>query len=209
MRGENRRVPDVTFSVIVPTRGRPSLESTLASIVEQLEPGDEVLVRCSHDEDFGNSARQSLLERARGSHLAFCDDDDQLARGALETMRRFVREHPGRIGVFRMRYDKGPVLWREPVVRLGNLGSPMLCVPNVPGRLGRWFDPEVPRHGDLAFLQGSVELQGEPVFRREIVAYVRADRRLVRRGLTRIRKLPVRVRYHARRSRLRRLLARL
>jgi glycosyltransferase involved in cell wall biosynthesis len=202
-------VPDVTFSVIVPTRGRRSLERTLASVVEQLQPGDEVLVRCSDAEDFGHSTRQELLRRARGTHLAFCDDDDQLARGALETMRRFVREHPGRIGVFRMRYDNGLVLWREPVVRVGNVGTPMFCVPNVPGKLGRWFDPDVPRNGDFGFLRTTVELQGEPVFRREIVAYVNADRRLVRRGLTRIRKLPVRFRYHARRSRLRRLLARL
>jgi glycosyltransferase involved in cell wall biosynthesis len=201
-------MPDISFSVIVPTRGRPSLRRTLDSIAEQLQPGDELLVRCSDDDDFGNAARQSLLERAQGTHLVFCDDDDQLARGALETMRSFAREHPGRIGVFRMRYDNGLVLWREPVVRLANVSSQMLCVPNVPGRLGRWHDPDVPRHGDLAFLQGSVDGQGDPVFRREIVAYVRADRRRLRRSLTRIRKVPVRVRYHARRSRFRRLLTR-
>jgi glycosyltransferase involved in cell wall biosynthesis len=200
-----RGVPEVTFSVIVPTLGRPSLNETLASVVGQLEPGDEVLVRCSNDQDFGNAARQSLIERARGTHLVFIDDDDQFARGALETMRRFAREHPGRIGIFRMRYDNGLVIWTEPVVRLGNLGSPMLCIPNTPGGLGRWESPEIPRHGDLAFLRSAAALQGDPIFRTEIVAFIRADRRLVRRTVIRLRKLPVRIRYHARRTRLRRV----
>jgi glycosyltransferase involved in cell wall biosynthesis len=198
-------VPDVTFSVIVPTTGRTSLLATLDSIVEQLEPGDEVIVGCNADGDFGNAARRSMIERAKGTHLLFVDDDDQFARGAFTTIRRFAQEHPGRIGVFRMRYDNGLVIWTEPEVRLGNVGSPMLCVPNAPGKLGRWFDPEMPRHGDFAFLRSTAELQGEPIFRREVVAYIRADRRLLRRTSTRIRKLPVRVRYHARRSRLRRL----
>jgi glycosyltransferase involved in cell wall biosynthesis len=196
---------EVTFSVIVPTRGRSSLKQTLASVVGQLEPGDEVLVRCSNDEDYGNAARQSLIERARGTHLVFIDDDDQFARRALETMRQFAHAHPGRIGVFRMRYDNGVVLWTDPVVRLGNLGSPMLCIPNAPGRLGRWESPDIPRHADLEFLRAATAVHGDPVFRREIVAFVRTDRRLVRRSGTRIRKFPVRIRYHARRTRLRRI----
>jgi glycosyltransferase involved in cell wall biosynthesis len=200
-------VAGVSFSIIVPTIGRPSLEGTLASIAEQLEPGDEVIVRCSRDGDYGNAARRSMIERAKGTHLLFIDDDDQYARGALPRIRRFAEEHPGRIGIFRMRYDNGLVIWKAAEVRLGNVGSPMLCVPNEPGRLGRW-DDEIPRHGDFAFLSETVELQGAPVFRPEIVAYVRADRRLLRRAIVRVRKLPVRIRYHARRSRVRRLLAR-
>src|SRR2546429_7384274 len=28
------------------------------------------------------------------------------------------------------------VLWAEPVLRLRNVGAPMLCVPNAPGKLG-------------------------------------------------------------------------
>jgi len=54
----------------------------------------------------------------------------------------------------------------------------------------------------------TAELQDEPIFRKEIVAYIRVDRRPLRRAATRVRKLPVRVRYHARRSRLLRIFAR-
>jgi glycosyltransferase involved in cell wall biosynthesis len=176
-------VGGITFSVIVPTRGRRTILATLASITEQFEPGDEVLVRCSRDEDFGNSARQSMIERARGTHLVFMDDDDQFARGALAAMRSFAREHPGRMGVFRMRFLDGRVLWTEPVLRLRNVSSQMLCVPNVPGKLGRWESPEYPRVADYEFARGTADLQGEPIFREEIVAHIRSDRRSLGRAV--------------------------
>jgi hypothetical protein len=201
--------PKVTFSVVVPTRGRRTLVGTLASIVEQLEPGDEVLVRCSRDEDFGNSARQSLVERAAGSHLLFMDDDDQFAQGAFAVMRAFAREHPGRIGIFRMRYLDGRVLWTEPVLRLRNVSSQMLCVPNVPGRLGRWESPDYPRVADYEFVRATAELQGEPVFREEVVAHIRSDRRPAGRALKRLTTPLADARYAlAPRTRLRRALAR-
>jgi glycosyltransferase involved in cell wall biosynthesis len=202
-------VSDVTFSVLVPTRGRKSIRATLESITEQFEPGDEVIVRCSNDEDFGHSARQAMMERAKGTHLLFMDDDDQFARGALATMRAFVREHPGRIGIFRMRYLDGRVLWTEPVLRLRNVGTPMLCVPNIPGKLGRWESPAYPRVADYEFARGTAELQGEPIFREEIVAHIRSDRRPLGRALKHVTTPLEDLRYSAApRTRLGRLLGR-
>ena len=200
----------VTFSVIVPTRGRKTILPALESITEQLEPGDEVLVRCSDDEDYGNAARQSLIERARGTHLVFIDDDDQFARGALKIMRLFALEHPGRIGIFRMRYLDGRVLWTEPVLRLRNVSSQMLCVPNVPGKLGRWESPEYERVADYEFARITAALQGEPIFREEIVAHIRSDRRGVGRAVKRVTTPLAELRYRASpRTRLRRALGRL
>ncbi|HEX6701084.1 MAG TPA: glycosyltransferase family A protein [Gaiellaceae bacterium] len=200
---------DVTFSVIVPTRGRETILPALDSITEQLDPGDEVLVRCSRDEDFGNSARQSMIERAKGTHLLFMDDDDQFARGALAAMRTFAREHPGRIGIFRMRFLDGRVLWDEPVLRLRNVSSQMLCVPNVPGKLGRWESPDYPRVADYEFVRGTAELQGDPIFREEIVAHIRSDRRPIPRALKRVTTPLAELRYRASpRTRLKRALGR-
>ena len=203
-------MPDrVTFSVILPTRGRSTLRGTLASITEQLEPGDEAIVRCSRDEDFGNKARQSMIERAKGTHLVFMDDDDQFATGALATMRRFAAENPGRIGIFRMRYLDGRVLWSDPVLRLRNVSSQMLCVPNVPGKLGRWESPEYERIADYEFVRQTAELQGEPIFREEIVAHIRSDRRPLGRLRKRITTPVADLRYRtAPGTRLRRRLAR-
>jgi glycosyltransferase involved in cell wall biosynthesis len=199
----------VTISVIIPTRGRRSLRATLDSVLPQLEPGDEVLVRCSLDEDFGNSARQSLVERARGTHLAFIDDDDQLARDALPTMRRVAREHPGRVVVFRMRYHNGRTLWVEPVLRERNVSSQMLLVPNVPGKLGRWENADYPRMADFRFAADTIALQGDPVFREEVVAHIRSDRRPLHRALKRLTRPLAEARYRlAPLTRLRRALAR-
>ncbi len=166
-----------TFSVIVPTVGRATIDATLASITSQLEPGDELLVRCSSDRDFGNGARQSLIERARGSHLIFMDDDDAFLPGALATMRRFADAHPGRIGIFRMVYPDGRILWADPSLRVGNVSTQMLCVPNIPGKLGRWDSPGSPRTADYAFLESTVAVQGEPIFQDAIVARIRPARR--------------------------------
>lgn len=200
----------VTFSVIVPTRGRKSLYAAVTSATEQFEPDDEVLVLRSNDGDFGNAARQNMIERAKGTHLLFMDDDDQFARGALATMRAFAREHPGRIGIFRMRYLDGRVLWTEPVLRVRNVGAPMLCVPNVPGKLGRWESPAYPRIADFEFIRATVELQGEPIFREEVVAHIRSDRRLLPRAVKRVTTPLGKLRYRvAPRTRLRRALNRL
>jgi glycosyltransferase involved in cell wall biosynthesis len=197
---------EVSISVIIPTCGRPSLRATLASVVGQLEPGDEALVRRSDDGDFGNAARQSLLERARGTHLAFIDDDDQLAHGALATMRRVAAEHPGRIAIFRMRHLDGRVLWEEPVLRERNVSSQMLLVPNVAAKLGRWENPEYPRMADYRFVVDTAALQGEPVFREEVVAHIRSDRRPLVRAAKRVATPLAELRYRAApRTRLRRL----
>jgi glycosyltransferase involved in cell wall biosynthesis len=194
-----------TLSIIIPTRGRKTLERTLRSIAGQLQPGDELLVLCDATGDSGDSARMSAMERARGTHLAFMDDDDVYAPGALEKMRRFARDHPGRVGIFKMEHPVGTTHWRggEPVLRYANVSTQNFLVPNVPGRLGRWTDrPPRPSggayDGDYAFIVQTVELQGEPLFVDEVTVLVRPVRNPLRRAW-------IRLRYRARLwSRLRR-----
>lgn len=200
---------DVSFSVIVPTCGRRSLAATLDSIAEQLEPGDELLVRCSTNDAFGHGTRQQLMERAHGTHLLFIDDDDQLARGALETMRRVAQDNPRRVAIFRMRYLDGRILWREPILEARNVGTPMFLVPNVPTKLARWENPEYPRMADWSFISETVALQGEPLFREEIVVHIRSDRRTLPRALKRASAPIAQARYRlAPRTRLRRAFGR-
>src|SRR5262245_51048996 len=134
----------VSFSVIVPTCGRPSLAATLASLQGQLERGDEVLCIADGTQpeaeriwhraglprryretaptaDWGASQRNQGLDLARGSHLLFMDDDDVYTPGALAVMRRAVEADPETPHIFRMRFataawglPAGAVIWHTP-----------------------------------------------------------------------------------------------
>jgi hypothetical protein len=108
-----------------------------------------------------------------------------------------------------MRYLDGRVLWTEPVLRLRNVSSQMLCVPNVRGKLGRWESPEYERVADYEFVRATADLQGEPIFREEIVAHIRSDRRPLARALKRVTTPIEELRYRAApRTRIRRALGR-
>jgi hypothetical protein len=70
----------------------------------------------------------------------------------------------------------------------------MFCVPNVEGKVGSWTgsQPLVSPTGrrydvaDYEFISKTVALQGEPIFRDEIVAHIRADRRRLVRLVQRL-----------------------
>lgn len=187
-----------TFSIIVPTLGRtrPRLVDALTSIARQLEPGDEVLIVSSDLNDVGNTARQHAQDKATGSHLLYCDDDDVFLPGALEAFRRWARDNPGKIGVFRRRFN-APITpqWRDPVLRPGNVQCMGFCIPNVPGKVGRWGptsrDPDTARRlrkdgvrewSDIYVIEDSARLQdAEVVFVDEIVGLARPEKNLLRR----------------------------
>lgn len=160
-----------TFSIIVPTSGRPTLQRTLASLAPQIEHGDELIVTRRDDAPWGHAARDEAMKRAAGSHLWFMDDDDAAAEGALAAIREAVAQKPDAVHIFRMR---GPrrVYNSEPEVRVGHVGTPMIVVPNEPGKLGRWDGHGY--EGDGHFAVETVALRGnEPVFHDTIVALIR------------------------------------
>lgn len=93
---------------------------------------------------FGNAQRDHAIASAVGSHLVFVDDDDVHELGALELIRRAVDAQPRAVHVFRARWGAGhhacgTVLWREPVWREQNLGTPMVIVPRT-SSLPAWMD---------------------------------------------------------------------
>lgn len=54
--------------------------------------------------------------------------------------------------LFRMRHH-GSVLWTDRQVRLGNVSTQMVCVPNVAGKLGVW---PANSEKDFAFIRDTV-----------------------------------------------------
>lgn len=178
------------LSVIVPTVGRWTLERTLAScadadeivlvvddaVADGWEPeglARNVVVDRVVGGDHGYTARTRGMALATGTHLAFLDDDDVYAPGAVALIRAVAGEVPI---VFRMAHPEHGVLWRDPVLRFGNVGTPMFVVPNDPARLGVWAPhaPGLPEPGgDFTFLAGCCERMGAPVWREEVVAVIR------------------------------------
>ncbi|MGH7269562.1 MAG: glycosyltransferase family 2 protein [Polyangiaceae bacterium] len=169
-----------TFTVVVPTVGRSTLARTLASIASQLLPGDELIVVCNDDGDFGNTASLKGAGRAFSSHILFCDDDDIFLPGALSRMRAWAGEHPTAIGVFRRRFSTGELQWQSPVIARGSVQRMLLCLPN--RGLGGWSGL------DQDFLVETARTQdAEILWVDDVVGLARPERNPLRRLRYRLR----------------------
>ncbi len=176
----------ITF--IVPTIGRPSLARTLASI--ECRPGDSILLvgdcrlnfhcqsfimqnpyvtcmHCAPGKDWGHTERNTATPFATGQYLAHIDDDDWYARGTRALMADAIEKTPGRPVLFKMQFPNGITLWQNEELRCGNVGTPMILIPNMPERLGQ-FRPFV--GGDCAYLEEMKWDRSEIVWRPEIIA---------------------------------------
>ena len=191
----------MSLSIIVPTIGRPTLQATLASLVGQplarspvpgVDEGDEVLViggpasavelfaedgvrhvPCPMGGHWGCEERTLGITQARQSHLAFLDDDDVWTPNARAAIGRAIAMAPDRPILFRMRYASGRVLWKVPELRIQNVSTQMIVVPNDPTRLGRWT---VRREGDYDFLASMGWPASDIVWRDEVIAEIGQDR---------------------------------
>jgi hypothetical protein len=116
----------------------------------------------------GGAQRTHGLTIATGTHIAFLDDDDVYAPGAIGTMRRWAGELPV---LFRMQHPTLGLLWRRPQLHYGNVSMQMFLTPRDHGKLGR-FHPYAPDgHGcDFTFITGTVSRFGGVVWRKEVVA---------------------------------------
>lgn len=128
-----------TISFIIPSMGRKSLQATLNSIKKW--EGDEVLV-IKHNPpsgNWGNAERQEGMDKAKCDFLAFIDDDDVYVEGVRELMDKAIRDSgDNRPILFKMKYPNGKVLWNKKWVKNGNVGCPMILVPNNKEMLYCW-----------------------------------------------------------------------
>lgn len=165
----------VTFSILMATVGRPTLRRALQSVADQpLGDQDEVLVigerpavhdaaqqfgfvfvPCARGHNWGTDERIAGMRVARGTHLAFLDDDDIYLPGALQVMRATAAQHPDRPILFRTRNERrGRTIWKDPELRPGNQGAPQFVTPNCANRLGVWTRTQ--RSADFDFIASTV-----------------------------------------------------
>lgn len=159
-----------TLSVLIASLER----RTLARAIESAVGADEVLVDVNKDGDGGNAGRNRLMPQATGDWLLFMDDDDVYAPDAIP----YIRQQVSKLKIpciFRMQYADGRKLWRQgvpsPALALGNVGTPMIVVPNDPARLGQWVGHGC---GDFRFIWETVgKYDGHVVWDRGVIALVR------------------------------------
>lgn len=168
----------MTLSIIIPTCGRASLKRTLWSLVGQIADGDQVLVIGDGAQPqaeticrafstlnlryvdgvethcFGNRQRQAGMALATGDYLLFLDDDDVYVPGALQVVREAAAQWPDCPMLFRFIDKNGAVLWRDPVVREGNVSTVQIVFPNRPEWLGAWGDRY---EGDYDFIRSTLD----------------------------------------------------
>lgn len=167
----------ITF--MIASIGRPSIANTLASI--EAREDDEILVvgrmgvwdrRVRHvphepGGDWGHTERNYATPLAKGQYVAHIDDDDVYVPGVRALMQDVIDGTPGRPALFRMQFPNGITLWRDPKVYCGNVGTPMMLIPNVPGKMGKWGSFV---GGDCHFLETMKFDHSEIVWRPEVIA---------------------------------------
>ena len=179
----------IRFSIIVPSIGRPTLCRTIQSVIDGgFSKEDDELIVISDGPNpevrrmvqsfkdsigisdmegpktscWGNTQRMIAMKTAKGTHIAFIDDDDGYFPGALTRVREAVSKNPDRPHIFKMqgqppRYSGGS-LWRSRDLIPGNVGTPMIVTPNVPEKLGVWGENGL---GDYEFINSTSLFYGK------------------------------------------------
>lgn len=160
----------VRLSVVVCTAGRSTLNRALASITPQLRHGDELLIQRDETGDWGATPRTRGMLQATGTHVLFADDDDRMTPDALERVREAVESTPHRPHVFRMRRLNGHRDWipHGRRVRVGDISTQCVCVPNDKDKLGTWGTRY---EGDYDFIESTLKFYpAGPVFHEDVVS---------------------------------------
>ena len=133
---------------------------------------------------FGHGARNWLLDNwfDEGDRRYCCsiDDDDVYAPGALDAMRHWMDGNLGRWFIFQMlggpnsHFKDVTVPVMGHVLKLGNVGTPMLCWPNCAARFGTApSDLGDGYYGDFDLAYDLNRILGPPIWVDQTVAIVR------------------------------------
>jgi glycosyltransferase involved in cell wall biosynthesis len=134
--------------VIVVSDGAVPLVRKICKDVQKDVPFDIRFFRSPKTENWGNSQRNLGMKKARGHWLMFIDDDDIYVPDAFKYIHKALSKETSAqqatVHIFRMldfQY-KRQVLWQRREPSVGNVGTPMLCLPNLEDFKGMWPDSQ-------------------------------------------------------------------
>jgi glycosyltransferase involved in cell wall biosynthesis len=175
------------LAIIVPTIGRETLVRTLDSLRPQVQR-EMVLIATDCDDEkeewvksvagefwvvpvrsrtpFGHHASNTALDLLPKwiTHTWRIDDDDVATPHALA----ILRSCDCRLPVFlRMELSPDNLIWIEPELEEGNIGSPCILAPRSDARWGERYE------GDFDYAKALVKELGEPLWVDQVVAKIR------------------------------------
>ena len=173
------------IGVVIPSIQRDSLQATFLSCaganhVEIVDDSVSLRGACGHP------ARNEGIDRTTTEYVCSIDDDDVYVPGAFNLIRAAIRDNPGAGWfIFRMVGGPGshfngvtvPVLGH--VLRLGNVGTPMMVWRNCAARFGMRSTDEQGRDfgagyfGDWEMAKALQAEYGDPVWINETICVVR------------------------------------
>lgn len=180
------------LTTVVATTGRPGLERALMTVQQQRRPDDELLVigatsaiqaraedlgarfvRCPAGGDWGHSERNFAAGMATGDYVMHLDDDDCAAPGSRTAIEKVVQTAPpGCVLMFKMQFAHGGTLWATPQLKYGNVGTPMMVLPNEPAKFGTWAK----RYGgDFVFMSTWKWGPAEIIWCEDVIAWIRPE----------------------------------
>lgn len=185
------------LSVLIATTGRIGLERAIQSVVSQRHADDELLLVgwgarvqglaerygarfISHRpaNDWGHTERNYASPMATGDYICHLDDDDCHAPGARALIEQHATAHPGRPLIFRMQFPWHGVngrigqLWSTRQVAYGNVGTPMIVLPNIAAKFGQWAPVF---GGDFHFMSTMRWRSDEIVWSEDVIALIRPE----------------------------------
>lgn len=184
-----------SLCIITPTIGRPTLERTLTSA--KLSKNDEWLVigdgpqsfsvvdmveklgspysyiEHPKNNDCGNALKNFGMAISDKDYFLFLDDDDIFTPDAIELVRHYTEQTNGPI-IFRMITPQGETIWKDQIITPGNVGSGMVCFPNIFNKLGKYGTGY---SADFFFIEQTVKKwQGQITWAGEIITICQPEK---------------------------------
>lgn len=158
-------MPNPTISIIIGTKGRPSLAAAILSVAPQIDENDEILIITEGERQivldivtsfkslginikyiigpttsaWGYPQRTLGFELATKDRIVILNDDDKLEVGAIKAIKKIVQDHPTDliIGWLRDARD-GAIVGNKYLLEEGHLADTMLILPNDKTKIGQY-----------------------------------------------------------------------